>query len=163
MTEKNEAAKAPAPSPPPFHDGMGDFFDRLGQPRIAGRLFGHLLVCSPPEQNAAQLQEAVGASAGSVSTMIRMLRRVGLVDARGERGGRRRWYRIAPDAFSRTLSARVALVSELRALAEEGLDAVEPGGEGAGRLEEMRDFYAFFEQELPALIERYQASRGGEE
>ena len=42
-----------------FQERMGDFFERMGQPRIAGRLFGYLLICRPPEQNAAQLKDAV--------------------------------------------------------------------------------------------------------
>ncbi len=146
----------------PFSERMGDFFEGMGQPRIAGRLFGHLLICSPPEQNAAQLQEAVAASAGSVSTMLRLLQRAGFVERRGERGGRRLWYRIAPGAFSRVLTLRLQLVSELKALAEMGLEEIGPDAQGRERLEEMRSCYAFFETEFPAVLERYHATLGAE-
>lgn len=144
-----------------FHDRMGDFFERIGLPRIAGRLFGYLLTCDPREQNAAQLREAVSASAGSVSTMLRMLQGAGFVERRGERGGRRLWYRISPGAFSRVLEHRMELVSDLRALAESGLEELGPESEGADRLREMRDCYAFFEREFPAVIDRYKATVGG--
>ena len=65
-----------------FAERMGDFFDRLGQPRIDGKLFGYLLSGDPPEQSAVQLQEVVSASAASVSTMLRMLRVSGFVERR---------------------------------------------------------------------------------
>lgn len=43
----------------------------------------------------AQIGQAVSASAGSVNTMLRLLQRAGVVERRGEPGGRRLWYRIA--------------------------------------------------------------------
>jgi len=143
-------------TPPRFAEQMGDFFERLGQPRIAGRLFGHLLICSPPEQSAAQLQDASGASAGSVNTMLRLLQQAGFVERHGEVGGRRLWYRIAPGAFSRVLKQRLQLVSELKTLAESGLKELGPRGKGKQRLREMKSCYAFFEREFPAVIERYE-------
>ena len=143
-----------------FADNVGDFFDRIGLPRVAGRLFGYLLICDPSEQSAAQLQHAIGASAGSVNTMIRQLQAAGFVERRGEPGSRRLWYRIAPGAFGRALAARVRLVTELKDLAEAGLAAINPRSKRADRLLEMRDCYAFFEEEFPALVERYASLTG---
>jgi DNA-binding transcriptional regulator GbsR (MarR family) len=146
-----------------FQEKVGDYFHRIGQPRIAGRLFGYLLICDPPEQNAHQLKDAIGASSGSVSTMLRLLQGAGFVESRGEVGGRRLWYRISPGAFSRALTLRMKLVSDLRALAEAGLDEVGSEGGEVDRLLEMRDCYAFFEEELPLVVARYeQASRPGQ-
>ena len=143
-----------------FAERMGDFFDRLGLSRIAGKLFGYLLICDPPEQNAVQLKQVVSASAGSVSTMLRMLQASGFVERRSEPGGRRLWYWIAPGAFSRVLTMRMQLVSELRALAEMGLAEMKPDeiGKRGKRLREMRDCYAFFDREFPALVERYKST-----
>lgn len=143
-----------------FAERMGNFFDRLGQPRIAGKLFGYLLVCDPPEQNAVRLREVVSASAGSVSTMLRILQASGFVERRSEPGGRRLWYWIAPGAFSRVLTMRMQLVGELRALAETGLAEMTPAerGKRGERLREMRDCYAFFDREFPALVERYKST-----
>ena len=142
-----------------FVNRVGEFFDSIGQPRVAGRLFGYLLICDPSEQTAAQLQTAIGASAGSVNTMLRQLMGAGFVERRGEPGGRRLWYRIAPGAFGRALAARVRLITQLKELAEAGL-AINSNGKRADRLLEMRDCYAFFEEEFPALVERYGSVTG---
>ncbi len=138
-----------------FVEQMGDFFDRIGQPRIAGKLFGYLLTCDPPQQSAAELQQAISVSAGSVNSMLRLLQVAGFVDRHGQAGGRKLWYRINHGAFSRVLMLRMQLVSELRAMAELGLQELDAQGERADRLLEMRDCYAFFEQEFPALVDRY--------
>jgi DNA-binding transcriptional regulator GbsR (MarR family) len=136
---------------------MGDFFEQLGLPPIGGRIFAWLLVCEPEEQDAAQIGEAVDASAGSVNSMVRLLMRGGLVERRGQPGSRKHLYRLRAGAFHEVLLARVRLVSELKAIADEGLEAIGRRGRRARRLVEMRDFYAFFERELPALVKRYEA------
>jgi len=142
-----------------FTELVGDFFERMGQPKIAGLLFGHLLICDPPEQNAFQLQKAVSASSGSVNTMLRLLQTAGFVERRSEPGSRRHWYWIAPGAFSRVLSKRLQLISELKELAETGLTSIDQDKhKHAGqRLCEMRDCYKFFEVEFPALIKKYES------
>lgn len=147
--------EAPAVETRTFVDRMGDTFDEMGIPRIAGRLFGWLLICEPPEQSSAQLAEAVEASAGSVSTMMRLLERGGLAERIGQPGSRKVWYRIRPDAFEAVLMQRVRQVTGLRELAEEGIRELEQEGRQAERLREMRRFYAFFERELPALVAKY--------
>ncbi len=146
----------------PFVEQVGDFFERMGQPQIAGKLFGYLLICDPPEQSAAQLQKVVSASAGSVNTMLRLLQASGFVERRSEPGSRKLWYWIAPGAFSRVLTIRMQLVSELKALAESGLAEIasDTSHQRADRLQEMRDCYAFFDREFPALVARYQSMAG---
>lgn len=140
-----------------FVRSMGDLFDRIGAPPIAGRIFGWLLVCEPVEQDAAGIAAAAQASAGSISTMSRQLLQAGLVERRTAPSSRRHLYRVREDAFRRMLLERVRLTSELVRLADEGLEAVGRGGERAKRLEAMRSFYAFFERELPELVRRYES------
>ena len=48
---------------------MARILAQEGLPPVAGRMWAWLLVCDPPEQTAAQLAEAVGASRGSISGM----------------------------------------------------------------------------------------------
>ena len=148
MNSKNQTA---------FVERVGDFFERMGQAQIAGRLFGYLLICDPAEQSAAQLQDAVSASAGSINNMLRLLQASGFVERRSEAGSRKHWYWIAPGAFSRVLSQRMQLVSELKILAETGLAEMElsKSNKRGERLREMYDCYEFFEQEFPALVKQF--------
>ena len=44
-----------------------------------------------------------------------------------------------------------------------GADELGPGTRAGERMDQMADFFAFMETELPALLERWRASRSGPE
>jgi DNA-binding transcriptional regulator GbsR (MarR family) len=143
-----------------FAENFGIFFEKLGVPRMAGRIWGWLLVCDPPHQTAAELAEALMASRGSISTMTRLLLQFGLIEEIGLPGQRNRLYRVRPGAFSELLKARMSLTTEVRKMAERGLELLEGGPPRARRrLEECRDFYAFFEKEFPALVQKWERQK----
>lgn len=142
-----------------FTEEMGIFFEKTGFPRMAGRIWGWLLVCDPPEQTAGQIAEALQASRGSISTMTRLLRVWGVerVGVPGKRGG---YYRIKPGSFVKLLHTEAGIFSEIRSLAERGLEALknEPS-RVRERLMEGRDLFAFVEKEYPRLIEKWRQQR----
>lgn len=129
----------------------------LGLPPAYGKLLGWLLVCDPPQQTSTQLAAALGLSKGSVSTGMRMLERSGFARRVPVPGHRGHAYEVQPDAIIR-ITAEPTRFRIFRELMERGLDLV--GGEdapGAERLRVTRDFYAFIERELPALVARFQS------
>jgi DNA-binding transcriptional regulator GbsR (MarR family) len=143
-----------------FPESFGIIFERMGVPRMAGRIWGWLLVCDPPHQTAAELAQAVTASRGSISTMTRLLTQFGLIEQIGLPGQRNRLYRVKSGAFSELLKVRMSLITEVREMAERGLKLLK--GEplqARRRLQECRDFYAFFEKELPALVRKWEKQK----
>lgn len=143
-----------------FAEEMGLFFEQSGGARMAGRIIGWLLICDPPRQTAAQLAEALHASAGSISTHTRMLLQMNLVEKVAVRGDRRAWYQLSDGAWERALRAKVTSFTLMREQAERGLAllADKPPAVRA-RLEELHDLYVFFEREYPSLLERFHAER----
>ena len=142
-----------------FAEEMGIFFEKTGFPRMAGRIWGWLLVCDPPEQTAAQIAEELQASRGSISTMTRLLQIWGVerIGVPGKRGG---CYRIKPGSFVKLLHTEAGMFSEIRNLAERGLKAIENEPlRVRERLIEGRDLFAFVEKEYPLLIEKWQRQR----
>ncbi|HXL18812.1 MAG TPA: hypothetical protein VN961_14965 [Streptosporangiaceae bacterium] len=89
-----------------FTDRMGLLFETEGQPRIAGRIFGYLLVSDDP-RSLDQLATALGVSKASVSTNARMLAEKGVLDRVCRPGDRHDYYGVAPDLFSRTMAERL--------------------------------------------------------
>jgi hypothetical protein len=133
--------------------------ESLGVPRAQGKLLGWLLVCDPPQQSSADLAKALDLSAGSVSTGTRMLANAGLIRQVAIPGKRGKVYEMTEDAMTRSVQDN--RTRTMRELMDRGLDVV--GGETApraGRLRRTRDFYAFLEQEIPALIDRFHAEYG---
>lgn len=143
-----------------FIEEFGLLFDQMGQPRTAGRIMAWLLVCEPPQQTMDELVEALGVSKSAISTTVRMLIQIRLVERISLPGERKDHYRISEDAWTNAWNARMAQVVVLRQLAERGLNLLpEENPARRRRLETMRDMYAFFEQEMPLLLERWLAEQ----
>jgi DNA-binding MarR family transcriptional regulator len=133
--------------------------ESMGMTRASGKLLAWLLVCEPPQQSSAELSGALDLSAGSVSTGTRILENAKLIRRVAVPGKRGKVYEMTEDAMAR--AARDDRVRIMRELLDRGLDVV--GGERApraGRLRRTRDFYAFLEREIPALIERFETEYG---
>lgn len=140
-----------------FIEESGILFEMVGLPRMAGRIFGWLLISDPPYQSPGELAEVLQASKGSISTITRLLMQIGLIERMSLPGQRRDYFRIKPDAWSQLTRQRMAQITAFRQLAERGLQLMTgQEAERQQRLEEMRDMHAFCEQELPKMLERWE-------
>lgn len=111
-----------------FIERLGLIMEADGLPRIAGRLFGLLLLTSEPlslDQLAARLK----VSKASISLDARLLRQRGVIDRVSVPGDRRDYYRVAPDLFRRNMEHRLARVRAFH----EALTAVRPAIAGKNR------------------------------
>ncbi len=143
-----------------FVEEVGILFEQSGLPRMAGRILGWLLISDPPHQTTSDLAEALLASKGSISTMSRLLIRIGLIERISLPGQRRDYFRIKSGAWHQMMKESLVQTTAFRQLAERGLRLLE-GKSHLNRqwLEEMRAMYAFFEREFPALLERWEQER----
>jgi DNA-binding transcriptional regulator GbsR (MarR family) len=91
-----------------------------GFPRIAGRIFGLLLI-SQDDLSLDSITEAVSASKASVSVNTRLLEEKGLIEKACVPGDRRDYYRIAPELFLRTMEQRLARWDRVRSVVGDGL------------------------------------------
>jgi DNA-binding transcriptional regulator GbsR (MarR family) len=98
-----------------FIEHMGLVAEADGLSRIAGRLFGALLLADAP-RSLDDLAERLGVSKASVSTDIRRLRDRGVAERVGRPGDRRDYYQLAPDFFTRIIRFRVARWARLHQL-----------------------------------------------
>ena len=143
-----------------FAEDVGLTFEEEGMPRMAGRILGWLLVSEAPQVAFQELAETLHASKGSISTMSRLLIRMGLVERVSLPGERRDYIRLKPGSWSEWFAAEAAKIGALRKLAEHGLELLESKSSvSRERLEEMRDLFAFLEQEYTVLLERWKKKR----
>lgn len=142
-----------------FVEEAGLLFELVGLPRMAGRIFGWLLISAPPQQSLSELAESLQASKGSISTMTRLLIQISLIERMSLPGQRRDYFQIKPNAWSHLAEQRLAQITAFRQLAERGLKLFEDEDPLRQQLEEMRDIHAFWERELPALNDRWEEVR----
>lgn len=140
-----------------FIEEVGLSFESVSLPRMAGRVFGWLLISNPPHQSPAELADVLQASKGSISTMTRLLVQLSLIERISLPGQRRDYFRIKPNAWAELSKQRLAQITAFRKLAEQGLKLLEQDEPLLSqRLEEMRDVHTFWEQELPLMTQRWE-------
>ena len=143
-----------------FVEHIALFYEDGGLPRIAGRILGWLLVCEPPWRSAPELAEELQISKGSVSTMTRLLMEYGLLERIAQPGERATFFRVNHDGFERVFAKQLLTAAAGRELIDEGLELLhdEPR-ERLARLKGLKALYAFFEREMPRLLEAWRKER----
>jgi DNA-binding transcriptional regulator GbsR (MarR family) len=143
-----------------FVEEMGRFLGSIGMTPMAGRMWGWLLICEPPEQTASQIAEALGASRGAISGTARILHAAGLVRRSTHRGERQEYFSAPAEALDSMLDSAGAIYRQMRQIAERGLAAIaDRPPEARARLQEFHDVMAFVEREVPRVISRFLADR----
>jgi hypothetical protein len=141
-----------------FVEEIGLVFDSMHLPRMAGRVFGAILIGPADGPTAADLATTLQASKGSISNMTQLLIHYRFVERTVRAGDRRDRFVIKSGAWSRMMLWRLELLQRLQELAGDGLDLLGPDG-NPDPLQEVRDMYAFLERELPKLFDRWEVER----
>ena len=143
-----------------FVEEMGQFLASLGMTPMAGRMWGWLLICDPPEQTAADIAEALHASRGAISGTARLLATSGLIRRTTRRGDRREYFSAPPEGLDSLLGNAAGIYRQMRGIAERGLAAIAARPvESRARLQEFHDVMAFVELEVPKVISGFLAQR----
>ena len=142
-----------------FIERMGLALESDGSPRIAGRIFGLLLV-SEDARSLDDLAAELRVSKGSVSTNARLLEQRGILERICRPADRRDYYRVPPDLFSHTMAQRIARWQRFHeAIGEARTTLPIQSREVLDRLEEYEAAYAFMSQVIGEALARWQASR----
>ena len=132
-----------------------------GLQRMTARVLAALLFTDEPTMTMGELAERLQASAGAISSAIKMLTSVGLVERVPMPASRRDHYRLRDDAWALLFTNQNAVLSAMQAAAEAGIAATAPKGPARRRLTQMHDFYAFLLDEIPELLGRWRQQRQG--
>nr|WP_235211183.1 MarR family transcriptional regulator [Nocardia brasiliensis] len=129
--------------------------DGGGMQRSTARVMTALLYTEQDTMTAADLCEELAISSGAVSTAIKHLIPVGLIERVPAPGSRRDHYRFRAGAWAALMSQQNTMLATMRDAAQEGLDATAADTVSARRLHEMQDFYTYMTNELVPLIDRW--------
>jgi DNA-binding transcriptional regulator GbsR (MarR family) len=142
-----------------FAAGLTD----AGMPRMPARVFAALLVTDSGQRTAAELAEQLHSSAGAISGAVRYLTQTQLVDRERVPGSRKDHYRVRDDVWHVATVRRDDNLRRWQSALADGIAAVGADTPAGARLAETQEFFAFLQQEMPALVERWQEyrSRGG--
>lgn len=130
-----------------------------GMQRMHARVLAALLTTDRETLTQAELAEELDAAVGSVSAALKQAIVIGAVERVHAPGSRREHYRLHEHASARLFGRQNQVIEAVLSAAREARDSVEAGGAAHRRLTNMCDFYDFLLAEMPALIERWLASR----
>ncbi|CAN5532108.1 MarR family transcriptional regulator [soil metagenome] len=139
-----------------YVEDFGLLFERIGGSRMIGRVLGLLSISDQQEHTAEELAELLRASQSSISQATRTLEQIGLVQRLTKSGERRNYFRVKRGAWSEAVRQQITGSTMFREMAERGLGLVgSESPEARDTLEDMREFYAFWERELAAVIQQW--------
>ena len=135
-----------------FIEEVGLAAEADGLPRIAGRLFGHLLL-SPGPCTLDEIADALNVSKGSVSTDARLLLRHGWLRRTSRAGDCKDYYEMAPDFFAGIVAYRLERWDALHDLVAASIpDFSDESATVRGRLEYLDEVQAFFVAGMRQLL-----------
>lgn len=142
-----------------FVQTMGLAMESDGLPRIAGRIFGLLLV-SEDARSLDDLAAELRVSKGSVSTNARLLEQRGVLEQVSRPADRRDYYQVRRDLFSNTMAQRLARWQRFHdAIAVARTVLPIHSSEVQERLEEYQEAYAYMSRVIREALARWQATR----
>jgi DNA-binding transcriptional regulator GbsR (MarR family) len=139
-----------------FIEDIGIIFKDSGQPRMAGKIFGSLLIGDPPYQSANELMANTGGSKASISTMTRMLIQIGLIERTGIPGKKGIYFQLRNDSYAELFIRKITFIKAFKATLDKGMSLIaDSDKEHYRKLKELRDLYTFFEEKFPTLVEMW--------
>lgn len=146
--------------PEALHEHVEAFslaIERFGFPRMAGRIFALMLLRDEPLVTQAELATELGASTGSISTMIRLLEQLGFVERVSLPAQRRDRFRLSDDPFIEMSWRRIESARRFGAILQAARDTRILGPEAEARLAGAQAFYEFFTDEMDSALRRWKA------
>jgi len=132
-----------------------------GVPRMPARVFACVLADDAGALTAGDLAARLQVSPAAISGAVRWLTQMHLLTRAREPGARRDHYRMRDDQWYEATVFKTAALQRFEDVLAEGVALVGADTPAGRRLEETQEFFAFFRAELPALLERFRATRDG--
>jgi DNA-binding transcriptional regulator GbsR (MarR family) len=144
-----------------FVEDFALLLTETGVPRMPARVFACVLADDSGGLTAAELAERLQVSPAAISGAVRWLMQMHLLTRAREPGARRDHYRMRDDQWYEAVVFKTAALQRFEDALADGVAQVGADGPAGRRLRETQEFFAFFREQLPTLLEQWRASRGG--
>jgi DNA-binding transcriptional regulator GbsR (MarR family) len=126
-----------------------------GVPRMPARTFACILAEDRGSLTAAELAERLEVSPAAISGAVRYLTQVGMVVREREPGARRDHYRLHDDVWAEMYEEQFKVLRRFEDAVAEGVELLGPDRPAGRRLQETREYFAFLQEQLPGILERW--------
>jgi len=142
-----------------FIEESGLMLEQLGMTRMAGRVFGYLMVCDEDQVSFDDIRATLKASKGSISTTTKQLVYSRLVEQVSIPGDRKTYFRISRKKAGGMLKERLKLFTVFSELLSRGLTLKNRNDEVSDWLLEVSTFYRWVGAEFDQIIDKWEANK----
>ena len=139
-----------------YIEEFGLMFDQMGITRMAGRVFGYLIVCDKDAVSFSQIKDALQASKGSISGTMKQLQQIGMVEAVSLPGDRKTYFRISKMQIGDILKSRIKQFTAFAELLESGNRIKERDDDTSKWLTEASVFYNWVGDQMNEIISQWE-------
>lgn len=144
-----------------FVERLGATLTALGMQRVPARVFAALMADQDGRMTAAELGEALGVSAASISGAVRYLSQMRMIHREREPGTRRDVFVVADDQWHETLLNADQIYGRLQAAFAEGVPVLGGPATPAGRRVTLSvEFLDFLMSEMGGIADRWETRQG---
>ncbi|AWL39288.1 MULTISPECIES: GbsR/MarR family transcriptional regulator [unclassified Streptomyces] len=130
-----------------------------GMQRMASRVFAALLADDDGCMTSAEIGEQLRISPAAVSGAVGYLTQVSMVGREREPGSRRDRYRLHDEIWYETFADRDHVLTRWERTLRDGARSLGEDTPAGARIAETADFFAFLQEEMTGVMERWRASR----
>lgn len=134
-------------------------FEQAGMTRMAGRIFGYLLVCDEDAVSFDQIRKTLQASKGSISTNLKQLVNTGLIEQTTFPGDRKTYYRASQMHIGDIMSSRLNLMEKFVNLFSQARKLKTREDDVSEWLHESAGFYQWMEDRMEELMDRWEQEK----
>jgi DNA-binding transcriptional regulator GbsR (MarR family) len=140
-------------------EDVGVLLSDMGIPRMGAKAFAALITAPEEGLTARELAERVSASPAAISGAMKLLTQFRMVRRSRRPGERADRYTIGENFWEQAIQAEMQAYGPMIDTVQRGLDELDLSPAARDRMIETRDFLAFFTEEMPRLIERWEERR----
>ena len=142
-----------------YIEETGILFEQLGMTRMAGRVFGYLIVSDKSEASFDDIRLALKASKGSISGTTKQLINVGFLEPVTLPGDRKTYYRLNRIEVGRLLEARLNLFVKFSDMISKGRSLKKSDDDISVWLKEVSTFYDWVGDEMREVIGKWEKEK----
>lgn len=138
-----------------YIEETGLMFEQMGMTRMAGRVFGYLIVSDNDAESFEQIRQALHASKGSISGTTKQLIQSGLIEPLSLPGDRKTYFRVTTIEMGSLLKARMKMFGKFSQTLSRGRELSQADNPMSDWLLEAATFYSWIGDELDKVIDKW--------
>lgn len=134
-------------------------FEQFGMTRMAGRIFGYLIICDEDAVSFDRIRETLQASKGSISTNLKQLLQTGLIEQTTYPGDRKTYYRASHVHIGDIMASRLNLMEKFVELFSQARELKSRKDSVSEWLLETAIFYKWMEQKMEEMMDEWESDK----